>query len=351
MPPNPRSPDRATSLGWIALVYAIACALAWIVMSLFKGRPVLGMGAGMAASVAVTFAASVRLRNGSVFDAWWSVLPPVVALHLASAWTPLSVACVLVVFVWAVRLTLNWAVGWPGLHHEDWRYVQLYERSPLPRLLTLLLAVQVVPAIFVFLGCLPLVPALEGGGALGFVGVLAIIVGVGAAGLELAADEQRRAFAAANPGALMNVGLWALVSPPELSGRDPVLGFALAFRSRSRPGHRLVDRARARLGARPVPRGQHSPDRGTQRRTPPRLGCLRGLDAAAPAARSQPGRWRRRVESPPGRRVDSLHALRASPHTRRRRPCDGNRPHGPRARRAGRALQAAGAFRRRPVSG
>jgi steroid 5-alpha reductase family enzyme len=215
---NPPSPGRAASLGWIALVYAVACAIAWILMSVFEGRPVLGMGAGMAASVAVTFAASVWLRNGSVFDAWWSVLPPVVALHLVTEWTPLTVACALVVFIWAVRLTVNWAVGWPGLHHEDWRYLQLYERSPLPQLLTLLLAVQVVPAIFVFLGSLPLVPALQSGGELGFVGMLAILVGVGAAGLELAADEQRRAFAAAKPGALMNVGLWAWCRHPNYLG-------------------------------------------------------------------------------------------------------------------------------------
>ena len=25
--------------------------------------------------------------------------------------------------VWALRLTYNWARGWPGLHHVDWRYV------------------------------------------------------------------------------------------------------------------------------------------------------------------------------------------------------------------------------------
>jgi steroid 5-alpha reductase family enzyme len=225
-------PDRAASFGWIALVYVVACAVAWLGMSAFADRPVLGMGVGMAASVAVTFAASLWLSNGSVFDAWWSVLPPVVALHLVTEWTPLTVACVLVVFVWAVRLTANWAVGWPGLQHEDWRYVQLYERSPLPRWLTLLLAVQVVPAVFVFLGCLPLVAALRHGEALGFLGVLATVVGFGAAGLELAADEQRRAFAAAKPGALMNVGLWAWCRHPNYLGEITfwvsLWGFAVA---------------------------------------------------------------------------------------------------------------------------
>jgi steroid 5-alpha reductase family enzyme len=211
-------PDRASAFGWIGLVYAVACGVAWLVMAMFEARPVLAMGAGMLASVAVTYLASVWLENGSVFDPWWSVLPPVVALHLVTEWTPLALACLLVVFVWAVRLTLNWAVGWPGLSHEDWRYALLYERAPLPRWLTMLLAVDLVPALFVFLGSLPLVPALQRGGELGLLGLVASALGLFAAGLELAADEQRRAFAAAKPGALMDAGLWAWCRHPNYLG-------------------------------------------------------------------------------------------------------------------------------------
>jgi steroid 5-alpha reductase family enzyme len=214
----PSRPDRADAFGWIALVYVIAASVAWIVMATFEARPVLGMGAGMLASVAVTYLASIWLENGSVFDPWWSVLPPVVALHLVSEWTPLASACVLVVSVWAVRLTLNWAMGWPGLHHEDWRYAVLYERFPLPRWLTMLLAVDLLPAVFVFLGSLPLVPALQRGGELGFLGLAATALGLAAAGLELAADEQRRGHALARPRALMDAGLWAWCRHPNYLG-------------------------------------------------------------------------------------------------------------------------------------
>jgi steroid 5-alpha reductase family enzyme len=211
-------PTRSASFRWILIVYAVACALAWGVMSAFPAGSVSGLAWGLLSSVAVTFAASLRLRNGSVFDPWWSVLPPVAALHLAHAWTPLTVACVLVVFVWAVRLTANWAVGWRGLAHEDWRYLLMYERAPVPHWLVLLVGVQLVPAVFVTLGCLPLIPALTKGDSLGFLGWLAAALGFFAAGLELAADEQRRAFAAAKPGALMDVGLWAWCRHPNYLG-------------------------------------------------------------------------------------------------------------------------------------
>ena len=214
----PEKSSRLASLGWIFLVYVIACSVAVGVMAAFPEASVGGLAAGLLASVAVTYAASLYFGNGSVFDPWWSVLPPVVALQLVQEWTPLALACVLVVFVWAVRLTLNWGIGWSGLGHEDWRYLRMYEEAPLPRWLTLLVGVQLVPALFVTLGCLPLIPALTRAGALGPLGLLATALGLFAAGLELAADEQRRAFAAAKPGALMDAGLWAWCRHPNYLG-------------------------------------------------------------------------------------------------------------------------------------
>jgi steroid 5-alpha reductase family enzyme len=229
--PTPAA-SRSASLGWIVLVYAIACGIAWLVMAASPAGSVRGLVAGLFASVAVTYVASLLLKNGSVFDPWWSVLPPVVALQLVTQWTPLTVACVLVIFVWAVRLTLNWVVGWPGLGHEDWRYTRMYAQTPVPRWLTLLVGVQLVPAVFVTLGCLPLIPALTHGGALGPIGLAATALGLFAAGLELAADEQRRAHAAARPGALMDVGLWSWFRHPNYLGEIlfwvSLWGFGLA---------------------------------------------------------------------------------------------------------------------------
>lgn len=213
-----KNPSRAASLGWIVLIYAVACCVTWGVMAAFPEATVSGLAAGLFASVAVTYAASLYFGNGSVFDPWWSVLPPVVALQLVQEWTPLTLACVLVVFVWAVRLTLNWGIGWSGLGHEDWRYLRMYEQAPVPRWLTLLVGVQLVPALFVTLGCLPLIPALTRGGTFGPLGLLATALGLFAVGLELAADEQRRAFAAAKPGALMDASLWAWCRHPNYLG-------------------------------------------------------------------------------------------------------------------------------------
>jgi steroid 5-alpha reductase family enzyme len=118
-----------------------------------------------------------------------------------------------------VRLTANWAVGWPGLHHEDWRYLMLYERAPLPRWLVQLGGVEGFPTLVIFVGCIAMWPALtRGDGSLGAIGWLAVGVGLLASALELAADEQRRAHAVAKPGALMDVGLWRFSRHPNYLG-------------------------------------------------------------------------------------------------------------------------------------
>jgi steroid 5-alpha reductase family enzyme len=95
----------------------------------------------------------------------------------------------------------------------------LYERARMPRWLVQLIAVDLVPTLAIFLGCIPLWPALtRGDGALGPVGWLAAALGLFATGLELAADEQRRAHSGASPGALMDVGLWRWCAHPNYLG-------------------------------------------------------------------------------------------------------------------------------------
>jgi len=218
-------PDRSGSFAYVAVVYVLAVAAAWAVWQWGGLNPEFGLFVGLYASCAVTYAAILHADNGSVFDAWWSVLPPFVALWCtglsdAESLTPRQLAVHTVVWFWAVRLTLNWARGWPGLEHEDWRYVDLAEKWPLPRWAVRLVAVVVAPTTFVALGCLPLFPVLASADAgFGVLDGLALIVGVGAVSIEALADEQMWSFARTKqPGEIMNHGLWKLSRHPNYFG-------------------------------------------------------------------------------------------------------------------------------------
>lgn len=222
MPPRP---DRAGSFRYVAVVYAIAIPAACLVWAQVDLPPAWALIAGLAAATAITFVATLHADNGSVFDPWWSVLPPFAALWLTglsdgNGLTPRQLAVHAVVWFWAFRLTTNWAVGWPGLGHEDWRYVDLKARWPVPKWVVYLVAVEGVPTLFVWLGCLSLIPALAmGDGSFGPLDALALFVGLASVAIELAADEQMRTFAETKrPGDIMDRGLWRLSRHPNYFG-------------------------------------------------------------------------------------------------------------------------------------
>jgi len=217
--------DRIDSFGWVTLAYvaALAAAVGTAVVAPLGHGLALVFVADVAATL-VVFAFSSRLGNGSVYDPYWSVVPPVIALYWIgiatdAVWARQALVTALVL-VWATRLTWNWARGWPGLHREDWRYELLYEQAPLPPWVTSLLGIHLFPTVQVWLGCLALAPALAWGGrSLGLLDAVAVLVTGGAILLETVADEQMRVFARTKaPGDIMTRGLWARCRHPNYLG-------------------------------------------------------------------------------------------------------------------------------------
>ncbi len=214
---------RWRSFLYIIATYAVASAAAWFAFDMVPATWPLASLTGFFASTLVTIVASLLVRNGSVFDPWWSVLPPVAAFWLAHTATELHPRAALVlpvVGLWALRLTLNWARGWPGLHHEDWRYAKLYRDWPLPWWLTLVLGVELFPMLIVWLGCLPLGTALSAATRpLRSLDALALVIGLAATAIEFVADEQMRRFTRQRqPGEIMQSGLWRYSRHPNYFG-------------------------------------------------------------------------------------------------------------------------------------
>jgi len=217
--------SRIDSFGVVTLAYvvALASAIATAVLLPIPRGLSLVLAADLVATV-VVFGFSMRFRNGSVYDPYWSVVPPVIALYFAAtasgAVAARQLLVLFLVFAWAGRLTWNWARGWPGLHHEDWRYGLLYERAPLPAWMTSLLGIHLFPTVQVWLGCLALAPALAWGARpIGMLDAVATLVTGAAILIETIADEQMRSFARTKaPGDVMDRGLWSVVRHPNYLG-------------------------------------------------------------------------------------------------------------------------------------
>lgn len=220
-------PSRVRSFAIVTGAYVVAL-LAAIATARVLGNdaPILTAFAADLVATFVIFGFSMAFANSSLYDAYWSVAPPVIALYWASS--PDAIVAVpgrqalvlLLVFAWAIRLTWNWARGWPGLHHEDWRYTELRENGVAPYWLVSLTGTHYFPTLQVFLGCLPLYAAVAlGTRPLGALDALATLVTAGAIALETIADEQLRAFnRTKQPGDICDRGLWAWLRHPNYLG-------------------------------------------------------------------------------------------------------------------------------------
>ena len=224
-------PGRAESFVRVAATYVVAIAVgaAWLLLGPDSGRLWLDALVADVLATLVVFASSRLHRNSSLYDAYWSVVPPLLMLWWwterepgtdAGRFTLMAVVMVL----WAVRLTANWAWSWPGLHHEDWRYPLLRERAGRYGVVADLVAIHLVPTLQVFLALLPVyVVSTRAGRDLGWLDAVALVVGLAAVALETVADLQMRRFTStAVRGEVMDRWVWGWSRHPNYLGE---LGF------------------------------------------------------------------------------------------------------------------------------
>lgn len=236
--------SRTRSFAVIAATYVVAAVVAVAIVVGADWHPAAEIAVSYAAATAVTYVVIRLTGNGSVFDAYWSVIPPVVGVALAVGADGANGArqvLLLVIFaLWGVRLTYNWAMGWPGLHHEDWRYVMFKQKGVMPAAAVDATVVTGFPTVQLVLGSLPFVPALvRGDGAFGWVDIVAAAVMGGALVIETVADEQLRAFVRSDPGpgAILDTGLWAHVRHPNYLGELGVWLGLFLFGLAADPGY------------------------------------------------------------------------------------------------------------------
>jgi steroid 5-alpha reductase family enzyme len=172
------------------------------------------------AATLVVFLASMAVGNSSLYDPYWSVAPAVVVVAWATQHGGARPVVVeVLMLVWAVRLTANWARGWRGLGHEDWRYVQIREQNRAPWWLVSLTGIQLMPTLMVFAGLLAVWPAMRDR-PLNGIDAAAFIVTAAAIAIEATADIQLHRFTAdpANRGRIAGRGLWRVSRHPNYLG-------------------------------------------------------------------------------------------------------------------------------------
>ncbi len=155
----------------------------------------------------------ILLVNVSVYDPYWSVIPPVLftafAIHVGHVSLP-GILLLLGVWIWGIRLTGNWARTFRGLGFEDWRYTRYREMLPKAAFeLTHFFGLVLMPTLLVFACMVPGFRVLETTDPANPFTWLGFAMCLGAALIQFFADDQRIRFRETHPGEVCSVGLWA----------------------------------------------------------------------------------------------------------------------------------------------
>ncbi len=176
----------------------------------------------------VIFIFSMIFNNSSFYDPYWSVAPiPIAVYFMVYEITPFEaslreIVVLMLVCIWGIRLTYNWASQWKGFTQEDWRYVDFREKFPRLYWIISFLGIHLFPTIMVFLGSLSLYVSLSAEtNAFGLLDILAIIITLGAIIIEATSDLQLRNFIDRKDRKkedIMSDGLWAYTRHPNYFG-------------------------------------------------------------------------------------------------------------------------------------
>lgn len=211
----------------ITIMYALIGLLGWLVAQQVDGDLVVRAGAADLAMTGLVFAFSIWKSNTSAYDAYWSVIPSYLTVWLfivcdGTDWSVWAWAALAMVNLWSWRLTHNWARGWPGWGHEDWRYVDFRtSQGPVLFQLTNIFGLHLFPTVIVFAGCLGLFDVATSSDFTAWLMALGLCVGMLGIGLELIADNQLAAFRERpNPRRedILDSGLWGVIRYPNYLG-------------------------------------------------------------------------------------------------------------------------------------
>lgn len=176
----------------------------------------------------LTWVISLIFKNASVYDPYWSVIPPAIILGVIIFLNKPFILSILLMFsgllVWSIRLTYNWATRWTDFSEIDWRYQKMKEKSPKLYFLTNLLGIQMFPTLIVFIQLIAATYFISASPSMNIFIWIGFFMMVGAATIQFFADQQMKEFKEHNKGQkkCIEEGLWKYSRHPNYFGEITV---------------------------------------------------------------------------------------------------------------------------------
>ena len=180
----------------------------------------------------VVWLGGVALRTASAYDPYWSIQTLIIYTFIVArhnSWNAATVALWVVIFLYSLRLTTNFIVGFHSLSYVDWRYKMLKEKSGKLYQIVNLFGICMFPTLVVYAASLPAFTYanLDHYSPLDIIGLVIVLLGTL---LELVSDIQMKKFVKVrnDRSEVLKRGLWKYSRHPNYLG-EILIWFGVAL--------------------------------------------------------------------------------------------------------------------------
>ncbi|HHX79285.1 MAG TPA: DUF1295 domain-containing protein [Acholeplasmataceae bacterium] len=172
-------------------------------------------------------------KNASIYDPYWSVQPLVIIPIIMVMHNNFSFSAILlliVVALWGIRLTVNWAYTFKNLNHQDWRYSYLHKKTGKFFFLVSLFGINLFPTTVVFLCMVPAINYIIVGGAVSIFIILGMLISLMGIIFQFLSDIQMQTFRneVTDKTVIIRIGLWKKSRHPNYFG-EILMWFGVAI--------------------------------------------------------------------------------------------------------------------------
>jgi len=207
--------------------YLIALLLGLIVFYLFESVIenilLLTFVANLGMTI-VIFGFSLLTKNSSMYDPYWSVIPPIIVLwwlYYENVVVDSTVVLLVIgIALWAMRLTYNWWKNWTGFKEQDWRYDLIKEKTKGYYLLSNFGAIHLIPTLVVYIQLINAYEVIIRGGTINLWVILGFVLMLFATTIQFLADKQMYDFRQTRKDrmACIDQGIWKYSRHPNYLG-------------------------------------------------------------------------------------------------------------------------------------
>lgn len=211
---------RSVSFVIVGLVYLLATIVGLYIYDVLSYDVWLNILIADVVATVFVFIFSLVFKNASVYDPYWSVQPIVivVAISFKVKFTLITFLILLVVCLWGIRLTANWAYTFHGLKYQDWRYTMLGEKTKSFYPIINFVGIHLVPTLVVYLAVMPAVTVLLLNPKFNALSLLGVAVSLFAVSLQTVSDIEMHKYRKNKTTTFIRVGLWKYSRHPNYLG-------------------------------------------------------------------------------------------------------------------------------------